>query len=443
MKSPRLRYCSAVLLVVFLLTPCFGAAKAKPKSEDWNMVPKSVVELRKIESKVEALVEKVTPAIVSIQIGKSRGTGIIISNDGLVLTAAHVVKKPGTPAVVTTTDKKKYAGIALGTFGSVDAGMLKITTKRKDMPHVQLGDSEKMKPGTWCVAMGHPLGYKADRTPVVRIGRVLLNQANIIQTDCPLISGDSGGPLFDLDGKLVGINSKIGMVPSMNFHVPIKVFQDNWDKLKKGDNFTTNLPLRSDKKIAKSFEPLIKKAAECVVQIRCDKKNKILGTIVGPDGWILTKASELKGRIVCRLPDGRDLEARIVGLDPNFDCAMLKVDAVDLPSIPWDVRDPKRGQWVAVPGLDKKPIVYGVVGTTRHMIPKTRGFLGIEMDDKVKDKVVIKKVVPKGPANAAGIKAGDVITHIDGKKVTKSIDAINLIKVKQPGQSITVKIQRG
>ena len=407
------------------------------------MVPKSVDELREIESQVESVVEKVTPAIVGLQIGQSRGTGVIVSGDGLVLTAAHVVDKPGTAVVVTTPDKKRFAGISLGTFSSLDAGMLKITTKSKDLPHVELGDSEQIKPGMWCIAMGHPLGYKPDRTPVVRIGRVLLNQPQVLQTDCPLISGDSGGPLFDLDGKLIGINSRIGMELSMNFHIPIKVFQDNWDRLKKGENFKTDLPLRNVKEIAGSFEPVIQKMAECVVEIRTDNKEKILGTIVGPDGWILTKASELKGRIICRLQDGRDLEAKVVGIDNNFDLAMLKVDALDLPVISWQANDPKVGQWVAVPGMDKKPIVFGVVGTKRHAIPPVPGFLGIEIDITAKDKVLIKRILPKSPAEKAGLKGGDQITHIDGEEAKKQLDAIKLIKRKRPGQELAITVKRG
>ena len=87
-----------------------------------------------------------------------------------------------------------------------------------------------MKLGEWCVATGHPGGYQQDRPPVLRLGRVVLNRSSFIQTDCPLVGGDSGGPLFDLQGKVIGINSRIGASVSWNFHVPIKSYSDHWDR---------------------------------------------------------------------------------------------------------------------------------------------------------------------------------------------------------------------
>ena len=82
------------------------------------------------------------------------------------------------------------------------------------------------------------------------------------------------------------------------------------------------------------FRELIAKTAPCVARIRCGENDTVRGTIVGPDGWVLTKASELKGRAVVRLHDGRDLEATTVGVNRKIDLAMFKIDATHLPAVP-------------------------------------------------------------------------------------------------------------
>ena len=83
----------------------------------------------------------------------------------------------------------------------------------------------------WCIAIGHPGGYKLGRTPVVRVGRILDVGKAMIQTDCTLVGGDSGGPLFDMFGRVIGINSRIGPNINYNIHVPVDTYHDTWDKL--------------------------------------------------------------------------------------------------------------------------------------------------------------------------------------------------------------------
>ena len=209
---------------------------------------------------------------------------------------------------------------------AADAGLMKITDKG-EWPFVERGRSTDVKLGSWCVTMGHPLGIKPGRPPVVRIGRVLRMEATVLQSDCPTVFGDSGGPVFDLDGRVIGINSRIGGPIDQNIHVPVDVFAQHWDEMLKGEAIRPKLPSRDDDAIKAAVRPVLAEAGRCVVRVKCDGKDVALGTIVGPDGWILTKASELAGKLVCRLPDQRELEARIVGVNPAFDLAMLKIEA--------------------------------------------------------------------------------------------------------------------
>ena len=111
---------------------------------------------------------------------------------------------------------------------------MKITDEGK-WPHVEIGDSEKLKAGQWLLATGHPGGYQKGRPPVVRLGRVLVADKELIMTDCTLVGGDSGGPLFDMQGKVIGIHSRISGEITQNIHVPAKTYRDTWDRLAASD----------------------------------------------------------------------------------------------------------------------------------------------------------------------------------------------------------------
>ncbi|MBN2295231.1 MAG: trypsin-like peptidase domain-containing protein, partial [Pirellulales bacterium] len=388
---------------------------AKPVPAEILKPPKNVEDLRKLEDRVKKAVAKVLTATVAIRIGSGSGSGVIVSPDGYILTAGHVVEKPGQKARVILADGKEVEAVTLGVYRSSDAGMLKITegseektgedkdkktgksnTKKNDgkpaktvWPFAEQGKRDDIKLGMWCIVLGHPLGKQKDRPPVVRIGRVLKIQKQTLQTDCPLVGGDSGGPLADLDGRIIGINSRISGDIAMNYHVPIGVFRENWERLKKGDDWQDDFPKRDSKNVKSAFRNVVAQAAKCVARVKCDGKDAILGTIVGPDGWILTKASELKGRIVCRLRDGRDLEARIVGVDPRFDLAMLKIDATDLPVIPWTLKETAVGNLVAAAGMDDVPLAIGVVSAPNRTIPHSRAAIGVLVKDGAKGPKVL------------------------------------------------------
>jgi S1-C subfamily serine protease len=106
-----------------------------------------------------------------------------------------------------------------------------------NLPFVEMGLSDKLNEGQWCLAMGHPGGYQSDRKPVLRLGRVLFTSQEVITTDCTLVGGDSGGPLFDMQGRVIGINSRIATDLKSNMHVPVNTFQETWDRLTKAEEW--------------------------------------------------------------------------------------------------------------------------------------------------------------------------------------------------------------
>jgi len=178
-----------------------------------------------------------TVALVSEKTGAS-GSGVIVSKEGLILTAAHVIQ--GMKEVdIYFADGKKWRAKVLGANYSKDIGMAKMT-EAGPWEFVDLGVSKPLEAGDWVVALGHSAGFDPARTPPVRFGRVMSDgPGNFFTTDCTLIGGDSGGPLFDLDANLVGVNSSIGWSWKNNNHAGIDGFREDWKRLIAGEAWGT------------------------------------------------------------------------------------------------------------------------------------------------------------------------------------------------------------
>lgn len=207
--------------------------------------PVSIADLKAIEQRVKALVAKVSPAVVAVEIGHGSGSGVLITADGLVLTAGHVCGAPGRDVVFRFADGSKAKGKSLGSDEETDTGLLKITD-RGPWPHAELGDLDQARTGDWVLALGHPGGYDSTRSLVVRLGRILRMGSDALQTDCTISPGDSGGPLFDMNGRVIGIHTAIRSSLTENFHVPITEFYEGWDTLvQTGAHSEPSLPARA------------------------------------------------------------------------------------------------------------------------------------------------------------------------------------------------------
>jgi serine protease Do len=209
-----------------IVVPCDDdTAKALAKR-----YPENLQELRLIEKQVQRVREAATPSTVSIQIGGAFGSGVIVSPDGLVLTAGHVCGQPGRRAVFIFPDGRRVRGETLGVNRKIDSGMAKIT-EPGPWPYMKMAEAADIESGQWVVAIGQPGGFDGERTPPVRLGRVLFANSDVINTDCTLVGGDSGGPLFNMRGEVVGIHSRIGRSITNNFHVPISTYHETRDRL--------------------------------------------------------------------------------------------------------------------------------------------------------------------------------------------------------------------
>ncbi len=213
------------------------------------------LKLLAIQRQAQATLSKVTSSVVSVTGGPesrlSSGSGVVVGEEGYVLTVAHVGEFSGRKVLVTFPDGRTVKGRTLGNDRGLDAGLIKLDGKGP-WPHVEMGASKDLKAGQWCLTLGYPVSFERGKPPLARIGRVLRHSPTAIVTDCTIMGGDSGGALFDLEGKVIGVASRCDDSLTMNISVPIDCYHDHWDRLVKGDNFNSrsttvaNLALEPD-----------------------------------------------------------------------------------------------------------------------------------------------------------------------------------------------------
>ncbi|MGB0292819.1 MAG: S1C family serine protease [Luteolibacter sp.] len=218
---------SILMVVTFIISE----ANARGKAADLS-------ELRLLEARVKEVSMQVMPATVALMSNQSgaSGSGVVVTKEGLILTAAHVIQGADEMMVIFP-DGEQVKGKVLGANYSKDIAMVQLPNT-EEWPMLELGESKPLKTGDWVIALGHSAGFDANRPPPVRFGRVVSKgPGNYLTTDCTLIGGDSGGPLFNMQGQVVGIHSSIGRSLSNNNHAGIDGFQDDWKRLLAGESW--------------------------------------------------------------------------------------------------------------------------------------------------------------------------------------------------------------
>lgn len=197
------------------------------------------VDPRALQTAIWPVVEQARKTTVAVGAMGATGSGVVVSADGLILTAGHVVTNLETGEVadevsILFEDGEEVAGKVLGMNRRRDSAMIQLLGQGPWV-FAPLGNSALIRPGDWVVATGHPSGYDALRAAPVRFGRVISKSADhFFGSDCVLFGGDSGGPLFDLEGKVVGIHSWIGEDVQTNTHAGISGFIEDWEWMKAG-----------------------------------------------------------------------------------------------------------------------------------------------------------------------------------------------------------------
>lgn len=213
--------------------------------------------------------------------------------------------------------------------------------------------------------------------------------------------------------------------------------------------------LRDNTKMKALVKPILADATKAVVKILSDKKEVCLGTVVGQDGWIVTKYSELRGDdLKVRFKDGREFSPKIVGVEDRFDLALLKIEAKDLVAVDWrDSKSAKLGHFVVTPGFNQEPLAIGVVGVlTRPMkvadYPvanrnRSSGWLGVGLGEATGGGALITQVAKNSSGEKAGLQEKDVVLTVSGRKVPDSETMILFLLRYRIGDEVTFTIKRG
>ena len=202
----------------------------------WAVEHDRLKEIRERQAQIQQVVHDTIQSVVVVSDGIGFGSGVIVNSNGLILTAGHVMASDKKQYTVILPSGRELPAKPLGRNRDLDAGMVQLL-EPGEYPFVELGDPETVELGDWCVCLGHPGGFKLGRSAPVRAGRVLeLNNFDLV-TDCALIGGDSGGPLFNLQGQLIGIHSSIGNSIAVNRHVNMVTFAKDWERLKSGESW--------------------------------------------------------------------------------------------------------------------------------------------------------------------------------------------------------------
>jgi len=196
-------------------------------------------------TELDRIVRKLAPdlveATVAVMLNGGSGSGVIVSPEGLVITAAHVTNEPGKAMKVLLADGRELDATSLGVDHGTDGALLQINAPGP-FPHRPYVKTKTYQVGDWVIASGHPGGPVIGRPSPVRLGRISeagtkSGFADAITTDATVISGDSGGPLYNLKGEVIGINSNISMAWRINKHVPLPAIVAKWDALLEGESF--------------------------------------------------------------------------------------------------------------------------------------------------------------------------------------------------------------
>ena len=236
-----------------------GAARLQAQT---TTRPAEVLSASSLEAKTIGIAPKCiasTVGLISImqegnRVGIASGSGVLVSAEGLILTAGHVIDKPGNKLTIRFSDGRVVQGIAVGLDHATDTGLARITDQAPagGWTYCTMAADNSAKLGEWVLATGNPGSIVLDRDPPLRLGRVTGHDAKAIDSNCALEPGDSGGPLFDLSGNVVGINSRIltsqgTYVPEeyLSMHVPISMFDTQMKELLAGANANPDVSLDS------------------------------------------------------------------------------------------------------------------------------------------------------------------------------------------------------
>ena len=199
---------------------------------------------------------------------------------------------------------------------------------------------------------------------------------------------------------------------------------------------------RSHASVKVSFRDVVAPASRTTVRVLSDGIQSSLGVIVHANGYILTKASEMDGKLECVLPDGRRLPAEGFVQRDELDLALLRIEATNLPVVEWsDATAPGVGSWLATPNIDGDATAIGVVSVEPRQIPLSQPVLGVILGSAPRG-VRVSDIRPGSGAARAGIRTNDIIESLNGRSTDSADTLTGLVLRMQPGDKVTLAVRR-
>ena len=410
-------------------------------------------------SEVKQIAKKTTVRLVSKDRlgfdGKAgefdRWSGVIVSEDGYILTVAHTGQLPGEQLTVRLSDGRDADAVALGTNRITDIGLAKITTPGS-WPFAEIAESSTLKPGDPLVAAGYPAvdakgQWLMERAPQIEVTDVrrrpyLFWFHNIDTIFVPINGGACGGGVFNRHGRYVAAFLSAG-------HARSEVAMVQWNDLKAVESIDTATGLPHP--LRERFVNPSQAVAQSVVEILIDSKPVSIGTVVDADGWILTKASVLDGKVSCRLPDQSVVVAEKRAESQEHDLGLLKIDFGGLSVAEFSDMEPPTIAYVlsAVgPGQILKP---GIVAIETRAIPPEPRWKGDGTEDKPEGPMISRS--DRGWQNKTNLSTvgtklqiDDIIVSINGH-TTQNVATLTQVLEKNlagycTGDLVSVALRR-
>ncbi|MCX7991220.1 MAG: Do family serine endopeptidase [Proteobacteria bacterium] len=342
---------------------------------------------------------------------QSLGSGVIISEDGYILTNHHVIKDASIIKVRLYRSKEDIEAVVVGKDPKIDIALLKIN--RDNLPFARLGDSDKLEVGDWVIAIGNPFGLSHTVTKgiVSAKGRVIGSGPydDFIQTDTPINFGNSGGPLFNLNGEIVGINTAIiAGGQNIGFSIPINMVKTILPQLKKGIVERAYLGIK--------FQEVTKEIAE---SFGFDKTVGVLVSEVVKNSPA-EKAGIKEGDIIL------DVNGKTVDEFTSFP----KIIASYLPGDTVKLKIYREKKEVILSATLGKQSEQGTV------LEK----LGLRLSES-KSGIVVEEVQPHSIASSLKIVPGDIIISVNNQKVETIDQLVEIVTLIPKNSAVTIQLR--
>ena len=365
---------------------------------------------------------------------EARGSGFIIDGNGTVVTNNHVVRD-AVSVSVTLDDGTQLPAKIVGTDPKSDLAVLRVDAGHS-LPFIQLGESNDVKPGQWVVAMGNPFGLGGSVTAgiVSARGRDIHSGPydSFIQVDAPINQGNSGGPLFTQDGKVIGVNTAIlsptGGSVGIGFAIPADTVRSVVAELETSGHVTRGYLGVQTQGINGAM----------TAALHLPSSAGALVASVEPDSPA-AKAGLQPGDVIqsvngAAVKDPRELAVDVAGVKPgsNAQLSVLRDGAsktvqVTLAALPTDGRE-------AAAASDGEGAGRGIGVALAAISPEMRDQLNLP---ERTHGAVIAEVKPGSPAEQAGLQTGDVVVGVANKAVASPEEAANAIRAARSGGKAT------